>query len=129
MLDVHSEGGGMSRIQVGVISWLLTAGLAAVDAQQYGISTYAGGAPASPSAAISMAADPSGNLYFVDGFGYTSGPARSNSMFKIDANGFITHFAGNSRTGFSGDGGQATSASLTAPRAVAADGAGNVFIV
>ena len=31
-----------------LVSLLLTAGLAALDAQQYGISTYAGGAPASP---------------------------------------------------------------------------------
>src|SRR6478672_1038562 len=119
---------GMSRIHVAVISLLFTVGLA-VDAQQYVISTYAGGAPASPTAAISMAADPTGNLYFVDGYGYTSGPARSNSVFKIDPSGLITRVAGNSRTGFSGDGAQATSASLTAPRAVAADNAGNVFSV
>ena len=119
----------MSRTHVGVISLLFTVGLAAVDAQRYEISTYAGGAPASAMAAISMAADPSGNLYFVDGYGYTSGPARSNSVFKIDPSGFITRFAGNSRTGFSGDGAQAVIASLTAPRAVAADNAGNVFIV
>jgi hypothetical protein len=117
----------MSRIHVGVISLLFTR--LAVDAQRYGISTYAGGAPASATAAISIAADPSGNLYFVDGDGYTSGPARSNSVFKIDPSGFITRFAGNSRTGFSGDGAQAVIASLTAPRAVAADSAGNVFIV
>ena len=91
----------MSRTHVGVISLLFTVGLAAVDAQWYGISTYAGGAPASATAAISMAADPSGNLYFVDGDAYTSGPARSNSVFKIDPSGFITRFAGNSRSGFS----------------------------
>jgi NHL repeat-containing protein len=108
---------------------LFTVGVAAVHAQSYGISTYAGGAPASATAAISMAADPSGNLYFVDGYGYTSGPARSNSVFKIDPSGAITRFAGNSRTGFSGDGAQAVNASLSTPRAVAADSAGNVFIV
>ncbi len=120
----------MSRIHVGrLVSLLSTVGLAALDAQQYGISTYAGGGPASPMAAISMATDPSGNLYFVDGDGYTNVPARSNSVFRIEASGFITRFAGNSRTGFSGDGAQAASASLTAPRAVAADSAGNVFIV
>jgi hypothetical protein len=116
-------------IHVWVISSLFTAGLVAVDAQQYSISTYAGGAPPSPSAVLSMAADASGNLYFVDGYGYTGGPARSNSVFKIDPSGSITRFAGNSRTGFSGDGGQATSASLSSPRSVAADSAGNVFIV
>ncbi len=80
-------------------------------------------------AAISLTADPSGNVYFVDGFGYTSGSARSNSVFKIDPNGVITRFAGNFRTGFTGDGGSALGASLTAPRGVAADRLGNVFIV
>ncbi|MDZ4797646.1 MAG: hypothetical protein SGI92_05750 [Bryobacteraceae bacterium] len=94
----------MPRIRVLVVSLLLSAALAAADAQQYGISTYAGGAPAPPMAAVSMAADPSGNLYFVDGYGFTSNPARSNSVFKIDSSGFITRFAGNSRTGFYGDG-------------------------
>src|SRR5262245_41088066 len=121
MLDGHSEGDSMSRIHAGVFSLWLTAGLAALDAQQYTISTYAGGAPPSPMAAISMASDPSGNLYFVDGYGYTSNPARSNSVFRIDPGGSITRFAGNSRTGFSGDGAQAVGASLTVPRAIAAD--------
>src|SRR5215471_8349409 len=120
----------MSRTRA-VISWALlgTAALTAADAQQYVISTYAGGAPASPLAAIALAADAQGNLYFVDGFGYTSGAARSNSVFKIDPNGSITRIAGNSRTGYSGDGGPATSASLYSPLAVAVDRAGNVFIV
>ena len=129
MFDVHSAG----RWHVPNSRWrsfrcCLLPGWA-VDAQRYEISTYAGGAPASATAAISMAADPSGNLYFVDGYGYTSSPARSNSVFKIDPSGLITRFAGNSRTGFSGDGAQAVNASLTVPRAVAADRAGNVFIV
>jgi sugar lactone lactonase YvrE len=119
----------MFRIHVGFCSLWLTAGLASAGAQQYGISTYAGGAAVSPSAAISMAADPSGNLYFADGYGYSNSPARSNSVFKIDPSGVITRFAGNSRTGFSGDGGQAAGATLTGPRGVAADSAGNVFIV
>ena len=110
-------------------AWLSTTTLTAVQAQQYVISTYAGGAPASPLAAIALAADAQGNLYFADGFGYTRGPAPSNSVFKIDPNGSITRLAGDSRTGFSGDGGPATSASLYSPLAVATDRAGNVFIV
>ena len=118
----------MSRIRIAVVSLSLTA-LAAVHAQQYGISTYAGGAPADPLTAYSIAADPSGNLYFVDGHRYNSAPSQSNSVFKIDPSGFITRLAGNSRTGYSADGGLATAASLTSPRAVAVDTAGNVFIV
>jgi sugar lactone lactonase YvrE len=113
-----------------VVNWgLLGASLTAADAQQYLISTYAGGAPASPLAAIALAADAQGNVYFADGYGYTHGPAPSNSVFKIDSSGSITRIAGDSRTGFSRDGGPATSASLYSPLAVAADRAGNVFIV
>jgi sugar lactone lactonase YvrE len=119
----------MSRIRVGLVSLLLTSGLVAVNAQQYGISTYAGGVPGPPSAAFSIAADPFGNLYFVDGHRYNFAPSQSNSVFKIDPSGFITRVAGNSRTGFSGDGAPAMSASLTSPRGVTADSAGNVFIV
>src|SRR6476660_2859932 len=120
----------MSRIQVAIGCLLLnTAALRAADARPFVISTYAGGAPAPPLAALAMAADAGGNVYFVDGYGYERAAARSNSVFKIDPSGSITRIAGNSRTGFSGDGGPATSAALYSPLAVAADNAGNVFIV
>jgi hypothetical protein len=81
-----------------------TAWLPAADAPQYVISTYAGGTPLLPSAAIALARDAGGNVYFVDGIGYDRAPALSNSVFKIDAAGAVTRVAGNSRTGFSGDG-------------------------
>ena len=68
-------------------------------------------------------------MYFVDGLGYVRYPTLSNSVFKIDPSGAITRVAGNSRTGFSGDGGPGASASLYWPVAVAADRAGNLFIV
>ena len=68
-----------------------------------------------------MAADASGNVYFVDGYGYERAAGRSNSVFKIDPSGSITRIAGDSRTGFSGDGGLAASASLNSPLAVAVD--------
>jgi sugar lactone lactonase YvrE len=112
---------------IALAAW--TAALNAADAGQYTISTYAGGVPAQPMAAISLAADNRGNIYFVDGYGYTLGATRSNSVFKITAGGDITRIAGNSRTGFSGDGGPATSAALDAPAAVAVDRDGNVLIV
>ena len=48
--------------------------LNAADPRQYMISTYAGGAPARPTAAIALAADDHGNVYFVDGYGYTRVP-------------------------------------------------------
>jgi len=120
----------MSRVQVAIGCLLLNAAaLRGADARPYVISTYAGGAPAPPLAAMAMAADASGNVYFVDGYGYERAAALSNSVFKIDPSGSITRIAGDSRTGFSGDGGPATSAALYSPLAVAADNAGNVFIV
>ena len=51
-----------------------------------------------------------------------------DSVRKVSANGIITRVAGNGTTGFSGDGGPATSAQLTSPGGVAMDTAGNLFI-
>src|SRR4051794_10379521 len=98
-------------------------------AQQYVISTIAGGAPAStPAPALSLsvgsvwgvAADVGGNLYLTS--------SDLNSAFRVDPNGIITRVAGNSRAGFSGDGGPATAAQLNDPRGIAVDAAGNLFI-
>ena len=103
---------------------LLLAGTA--FAQQYTISTVAGGAPpATPVSALNTSigqprklALSGGNLYFSSG----------NSVFKIDGAGSMTLVAGNSRAGFSGDGGPATSAQLNTPQGIALDSAGNVYI-
>jgi hypothetical protein len=46
----------------------------------------------------------------------------------VDVNGMITKVAGNGTTGFSGDGGPATSAALYTPFGVAVDGDGNIYI-
>src|SRR5262245_26659156 len=117
----------MRRLLPALTVWI--AALNAADTRQYVISTYAGGVPAQPMAAVSLAADGRGNIYFADGYGYTSGAARSNSVFKISPSGGITRIAGNSRTGFSGDGGPGTSAAMDGPAAVAVDHDGNVLIV
>src|SRR4029077_1798122 len=45
-----------------------------------------------------------------------------------DRNGIIKTVAGNGVSGFSGDGGSATAASLAFPIGVAVDGAGNLYI-
>jgi sugar lactone lactonase YvrE len=45
------------------------------------------------------------------------------------ATGIINTVAGTGTSGFSGDGGPATSARLNAPRTMAADGAGNMYII
>jgi len=68
-----------------------------------------------------VAFDAAGNLFIAD---------RSNSRIRrVNAlTGIITTVAGNGAFSFSGDGGPATSASLSNPLAVAMDAAGNLFI-
>jgi sugar lactone lactonase YvrE len=62
-----------------------------------------------------------GNLYIAD-YG-------TKRIRKVDTSGIITTVAGNGTTGFSGDGGQATSAQLSQPYGVALDSIGNLYIV
>src|SRR5207302_5535049 len=64
--------------------------------------------------------DAAGNFYIADGY--------DNRVRKVSPTGTITTFAGTGITGFSGNGGPATSATLSAPRAVVADGNGNIYI-
>ncbi|MGD0775519.1 MAG: hypothetical protein ABSC05_22110 [Candidatus Solibacter sp.] len=96
-------------------------------AQQYVISTIAGGAPPltpapAPTASIGdptrLATDAAGNVYF----------SGLHSVFKVDAGGTLTRVAGNSRPGNSGDGGPATAAQLNFPMGIATDAAGNLFV-
>ena len=107
-------------------------------AQQYLISTYAGGAPplsapvqgtsVSIGAPISVATDEKGNVYFAS--------PDLNVVFKLDPSGLLTRIAGSSRLGYSGDGGPATAANMNlvfgnaaAPSSgLAVDRAGNLFI-
>src|SRR5438552_863460 len=107
---------------------LLLASGTAAWAQQYVISTIAGGPPApTPIAAVdasightyAVATDAAGNVYFIS----------DNCVFKLEQqNGVLTRVAGNSRVGYSGDGASAINARLSDPRGVAVDGAGNLFI-
>jgi streptogramin lyase len=88
------------------------------------IITVAGGGPNNMPAlsanvpASAVALDSSGNLYV----------ASSSRVFRVDASGQLTVYAGNGRSGWSGDSGPATSAALSSPAGVAVDGAGNLFI-
>src|SRR5438552_14049058 len=93
---------------------LLASGTAAW-AQQYLISTFAGGAPPpTPIAAVNapigrasaVATDATGNVYFIS----------DNCVFKLEQqNGVLTPVAGNSRVGYAGDGGPAINAQLSDP--------------
>jgi uncharacterized protein (TIGR03437 family) len=67
-----------------------------------------------------VASDANGNLYTADYY--------NNVVVRISPGGVLTVIAGNGIEGFSGDGGPATSASFSYPRAVAVDSAGNVFV-
>jgi trimeric autotransporter adhesin len=65
-----------------------------------------------------------------DGFGntYIADPS-AHRVRKINASGIISTLAGTGTAGFAGDGGPAAEASLNLPYRVAADTAGNVFIL
>jgi sugar lactone lactonase YvrE len=77
---------------------------------------------------VAVALDPLGNVYIsggaLSGFGPATGYVR-----KIGAGGIITTIAGNGLLGYSGDGGPATAASLSAAAAgIAVDVRGTVFV-
>lgn len=97
------------------------------QAQQYVISTVAGGAASPASVAASQASigdpprvavDGAGNLYF----------GGTHCVFKVDNSGTLTRIGGIGRSGYSGDGGAATAAQLQFPDGIAVDSAGNVYV-
>ena len=90
-----------------------------------GTAGYSGDGGAATSAEINyprdVAIDPSGNLYIAD--------ASNHCIRKVNSSGTISTFAGHCGTsGYTGDGGAATSAYLFNPGGVALDGAGNLYI-
>ena len=70
---------------------------------------------------IGVAVDASGNLFIAD--------TGNNRIRRVDAaTGVITNVAGDGTSGFSGDGGPATSATLNLPHGVTVDASGNLYI-
>src|SRR5260370_23000771 len=67
-----------------------------------------------------VAADRAGNLYIAD--------LGNNRVRKVGPDGVITTIAGTGQAGSAGDGGPAVSAQLNAPRNVAVDGFGGLYI-
>ena len=64
--------------------------------------------------------DSVGNIYICDG--------GANVIRKIDKNGIVTTIAGTGVSGYSGDGGPATSAQLNFPLEIGIDATGNIYI-
>src|SRR5262249_49724759 len=70
---------------------------------------------------IGIALDISGNLFIAD--------PGNNRVRRVDVKtGFISTFAGNGRSSFTGDGGPAVNAGLNTPASLAIDSSGNPFI-
>lgn len=95
------------------------------------ISTIAGSLPgdggdggpaanAQLSIPVGVCYDATGNIYIVD-----RGKSR---VRKIDTNGIITAFAGNSNFGYTGDGGPAINATMDNPAGICIDPSGNIYI-
>jgi sugar lactone lactonase YvrE len=105
-----------------------------------GIDGYSGdGGPATAAeigGLAGLAVDTSGNLYISAGnFATTLGifyppaaAANNGVVRKVSASGIIRTVAGNGQPGFSGDGGPATAAELSAPAGLAANSSGNLYI-
>jgi len=67
-----------------------------------------------------LTGDAAGNLYFTD--------SANNRVRKLTPDGLITTVVGTGQAGFSGDGGSARFAKLSAPTGLAFDAAGNLFV-
>ncbi len=89
-----------------------------------GLSGYTGDGGAATAATLGtpqgLCFDASGNLYIAD---------QNNCIRKVIlSTGIITTYAGNGATGYAGDGGQATAASLSNPYGISFDAVGNLYI-
>ncbi len=100
------------------------------NAQNYTITTVAGGAPTittgqsatsyAASFVTSVAEDSMGNTYLV--------LSSLCQIWEVNSSGTLTQVIGTGNCGYSGDGGSAASAQLNAPAGAAVDSSGNLYI-
>lgn len=98
-----------------------------------GVATYSGDGGAATSATLfnpsSLAITSSGDLLIADGGDVVIADRGNNRIRQVKSStGIITTVVGIGTTGFSGDGGAATSAALFGPTGVAVDSFGNIYI-
>jgi uncharacterized protein (TIGR03437 family) len=112
-----------SDISNNVVRKVAASGIIATVAGN-GTYGYSGDTGAATSAKLSypaaVAVDAGGNLYIADTNNYR--------IRMVSTNGTIATVAGNGTSGYSGDGGLATSAEVASPEGVAVDAAGNLYI-
>lgn len=124
-LLIHPSGDILIGSNASVI-WCYNTGTSALTVfAGTGTVGYSGDGGAATSAEIGraecMAIDSAGNVYF--------GDPVSNTVRMIDATtGNISTVAGNGTSGYSGDGGSATSAQLNYPEGVVVSSAGDIYI-
>ena len=89
-----------------------------------GVAPFLGDGNAATNAFLAFPQNPAidavGNIYFVD--------VNNFVVRKVSPNGRISTVAGNGMFGFSGDGGDATTAKLMRPSGIAVDAAGDLYI-
>ena len=117
--NIYIADEGNNRIRkvnstTGIISTVAGNGVSGYTGD-YGMATAA-----TLNAPYGVAVDGIGNIYIAD--------HGNNVIRKVNTSGIITTVVGTGVTGFSGDGGPATSAQITTPSAVTVDAYGNIYI-
>jgi hypothetical protein len=123
------DNGSMSSRLLGVAAAILCYASLGAAAQPVGtISTIAGGnASGEGASALSMTINGLGIAVDAQGRIYIAEP-KANRVRMVRSDGTIETIAGTGVAGFSGDGGSARAAQLSAPDEVTVDAAGNIYV-